>query len=267
MKEGFLFSKRFGQNFITDSNLLDAIVRDAQVTKEDTVLEIGAGAGALTRALAAQAGRVVSFEIDRRLEEILGDALKDYSNIELHFCDAMKVDDRELFGLVGQKYKVVANLPYYITTPLIFKFLESPAPPESMTVMVQKEVAERLAAKEGTPDYGVLTVMAGSMCEIELTRKVNRRMFVPVPNVDSAIVRLTLKGGQISADRRIFSRLVKSAFHMRRKTLVNNIMGDFLLSREQAEQMLKAAGIDINARGETLSIERFNSLANIIASK
>lgn len=259
----FNFKKQFGQNFITDTNLLKAIVKDAEISKEDTVAEVGLGAGTLTKELAAAAKNVVGFEIDKTLEPILAENLSGADNVKIQFCDALKLTPEELAELLGNDFKVVANLPYYITTPLVFMFLELPSPPKSMSVMVQKEVALRFAAKENTADYGAPTVIIQSMCDVSITRMVNRNLFYPVPNVDSAIVKLDLNLDKFEiTDRATFSRLAHCAFAMRRKTLVNNMMSEFKFSREKCESLLTDCKIDTKARGETLSVSKFVELSN-----
>lgn len=188
---GFTFSKKYGQNFLTDGNLLRAIAADAGITKADTVLEIGPGAGALTLALAARAGKVVAYEIDRRLEPVLDETLAGCDNVRVVFRDICDVTDDELADAAGSDYILAANLPYYITTPILFRFTECARPPRTMIVMVQKEVADRLTAAPGTPAYGALTASVALTYEARITRFVPRSLFTPVPNVDSAVVRLS----------------------------------------------------------------------------
>ena len=187
---GFRFNKALGQNFIFDGNLLDAIVSDAGVTAEDTVVEIGTGAGTLTARLAARAKKVFSFEVDERLRPVLDISLKGAENVEVVFRDVMKMKDDELREMIGGEFKVVANLPYYITTPLIMRFAESTLPVRSITVMVQKEVADRLTAEVGSADYAAVTLAVKVFGDAAVTRIVDRHMFRPAPNVDSAVVRI-----------------------------------------------------------------------------
>jgi 16S rRNA (adenine1518-N6/adenine1519-N6)-dimethyltransferase len=253
----FQFLKRFGQNFLTDTNLLRAIAADAGVTGKDTVLEIGAGAGALTAALCEKAGRVVAYEIDTRLESILNEKLAGFDNYELRFKDFLKENKIEYFD------KVVANLPYYITAPVIFKLIEFEKPPECIVVMVQEEVADRLCAKAGTKDYGAITASVALTYRAEITRRVSRSMFVPRPNVDSAVVKLTnvqctMYNVQLVQKAR---KVIKAAFSMRRKTLANNLTAGLGINKERAEEVLRACKISPQARGETLYAQQFLDLA------
>lgn len=251
-----VFKKKYGQNFLTDKNLLDAIVRDAGITKCDEVLEIGAGAGALTSALAKVAKKVVSYEIDKSLDsELLGLGLK---NTEFIFADALKADISEIESHFSGEYKLVANLPYYITTPLIFKFLEEATRCTSLTIMVQEEVATRLVSAPGTKDYGVLTVMINFFGRAAVTRKVGRQMFYPVPNVDSAVVHIDIVKNRVKSVGRLnFSRLVKSCFSMRRKTLYNNLVKAGY-NKERLNEKFSADFL--SRRAETLSLDDFIAL-------
>ena len=241
----FNFKKKFGQNFISDTNLLKAIVADAEINKDDVVLEIGAGAGALTKELSLASKRVVSYEIDLELkEQLLSLGLK---NVEFRFEDFMKVDLKEF----KESFKVVANLPYYITTPIIFKLLEETDNLISLTVMVQKEVAERIVA-DTSGDYGVLSVMLAFYGEAKINRIVKRNMFYPEPNVDSAVVTLKIEK-KYDIDKIAFSKFVKTAFSMRRKTLFNNLSTIYskdLLKQTFTEDFLKR-------RAETLTVDEF----------
>ncbi|MBO5214886.1 MAG: ribosomal RNA small subunit methyltransferase A [Clostridia bacterium] len=263
-KHGFSFSKKYGQNFITDTNLLDAIADDASVTSEDTVLEIGAGAGTLTGALAKKAKRVIAFEIDRSLESVLDETLAPYDNVEVIMDDVTKWTDEEIDDLVGGEYKVVANLPYYITTPLLFMFLERKRRPTSITVMVQKEVAERICATEKKGDYGALSVSVALRADAQITRVVKRDMFTPPPNVDSAVVRIDMLGGIAVKDEKTLFTLVKKAFAMKRKTLVNNLSAGYGMSKADAEEIITSIGLKPTARAEELSKEQFITLADAL---
>ena len=260
---GFGFKKKFGQNFITDKNLLASIVSLAGVTATDTVVEIGCGAGTLTRALAEKAKRVVAFEVDRTLEPVLAQTLAGFENTEVVFKDFLKVDLAEFEDEYGE-YSVVANLPYYITTPLITKLLDGGKKCKSLAVMVQEEVAERLCAKENTPEYGAITAVVAYRARAEIIKRVPRTMFTPRPNVDSAVVKLTVEDGRIAADETAFKKTVHAAFLSRRKTLVNNLMSVFKTTREQSEAALLKCGIDLKARGETLSPQKFADLSKEI---
>lgn len=268
MKEtqNHIFKKHFGQNFISDGNLLSAIVSDAGVENEDIVIEIGTGAGTLTTMIAKRAKKVVTFEIDKSLLPILEQKFADFHNINLVFADIMKVENADVLKYADNKpYKIIANLPYYITTPIIFKFLENSANLISMTIMVQKEVADRMVAKAGSEEYGALSAMLGYYANVTLTRNVNRKMFFPVPNVDSAVVRIDLKNGRETKLDAIYKKLVTAAFHMRRKTLVNNFSESFGITKEAASKLIEGAGFDPRVRGEKLSVADFIRLAKILS--
>lgn len=263
---GFRFNKALGQNFIFDGNLLDAIVSDAGVTAEDTVVEIGTGAGTLTARLAARAKKVFSFEVDERLRPVLDISLKGAENVEVVFRDVMKMKDDELREMIGGEFKVVANLPYYITTPLIMRFAESTLPVRSITVMVQKEVADRLTAEVGSADYAAVTLAVKVFGDAAVTRIVDRHMFRPAPNVDSAVVRIDRVPGRLDgADEKLVRKLVRAAFSMRRKTLVNNLAASFGMPKQQATDLVTACGFPADVRGERLSLDDFIRLAGAMA--
>lgn len=263
---GFNFKKRLGQNFITDKNLLASIVRGAGVTKNDTIVEIGCGAGTLTRAISEQAKRVVGFEIDGDLKPVLARTLAGIGNAEVVFKDFLKVDLKELENRLGE-YSVVANIPYYATSPLIMKILDESVLCKSLTVMVQEEVALRLCARPGSPEYGAITAVIALRASAEIIKKVPREMFFPRPNVDSAVVKITVEDGRISvSDPELYKKTVHAAFLSRRKTLENNLVGYFKLSREKAKELLENAQIPLKARGETLSPEQFALLAESIGA-
>ena len=263
--QDFNFKKKFGQNFISDTNLLKAIVRDAGVESQDEVLEIGPGAGTLTKELCEKAKKVVSFEIDTELRPILEEKLSGYSNSIIVFKDFMKSTEEEISSYFDSKISVVANIPYYITTPIIFKLLESSLNLKNITIMIQKEVANRLVAKEGTSDYGAITAIINTLCDVKLTRIVNRNMFTPSPNVDSAIVRMDINKNKYQIDNmEVFRKTVTSAFKMRRKTLFNNLKSDFNFSSEQIIDLLTSCGLDVKIRGEKLSCQDFVNLSNLI---
>lgn len=247
------FKKQFGQNFLSDTNLLRAIVSDGEITKDDEVLEIGAGAGALTKILDEKAKKVVSYEIDTSLEsELLSLGLK---NTKFVFDDALKLPIEKIEADFEDEYKIVANLPYYITSPLIFKFLTQSDRAKSLTIMVQKEVAERIVARSGGKDYGVLSVMCQFYAEAKITRRVGRAMFYPMPKVDSAVVRLTRKPLPKGVDAQKFGTFVKKCFSMRRKTLANNLAGYCGYNKAEIENLL--AGFDLKIRPENLSLDQF----------
>lgn len=265
---GFSFKKGLGQNFITDENLLAEIAEKAGVTKTDTVLEIGCGAGTLTRALSAAAGRVVGYEIDRSLAPVLEETLAECANVTLHFGDFMRADLAALERELGGPYKVAANLPYYVTTPVVMRFLEEAENVTSVTVMVQEEVAERLCAAPGTPEYGAITAAVDFAGSAEIAMRVGRNRFFPAPNVDSALVRIEIdREKSAGADPKLYRQMVRAAFSSRRKTLCNNLMRAFSLKREEAEKLLSLCGVSPNARGETLSAEQFKLLAKAYGEK
>lgn len=260
-KNNFVMKKKFGQNFISDENFLHAVVYDAGIQRDDVVVEVGAGAGTLTKALCKAAKRVIAFEIDNSLKDVLKAVLSEEDNVEVIFEDILKEDRRELKRLIGGDFKVVANLPYYITSPVLFYFLESDLPITSITVMVQKEVAERMVAKCDTPEYGVLSLSVQSRGNAVITRTVGREMFYPRPNVDSAVVRIDIGGKEYGEE---LFELFRCAFHMRRKTLANNLISSYGLHRETAERILTEAGLDLKVRGESLDLERFDKLLKIM---
>ena len=261
----FKFNKNFGQNFIFDSNLLNAIVSDAGVDKNTTVIEIGTGAGTLTRAIASKAKRVISFEIDRELKPFLEDIFKPYDNIEVRFQDIMKVDLKSLEDDINEKYVMIANLPYYITTPIIFKFLEEANNLTAMYIMVQLEVAERLTAKAGTSEYGAITPDIEIIGDARISRKVSRNMFMPKPNVDSAIVEIKLNKNKYEiADLSLVKKVITASFQMRRKTLTNNLKMAFGKDVQFWAELLESLGFSKTVRGETLSALDFVNLANKI---
>ena len=264
LKHGFSFKKQFGQNFLTDANLLDAIVRDGGVGADTTVLEIGAGAGALTRALSKAAKRVVALEIDKTLQPVLAETLAGCENTEVIFRDFMKEDLPALERELG-RYRVVANLPYYVTTPVVMRFLEEAHGCDGLTVMVQEEVADRFCAQPGTAEYGAVTAAIALKGAARVTRKVPRTMFTPRPNVDSAVVRIDFEQGRIPVgSEAAYRAVVRCAFSSRRKTLENNLMSAFHLPRERAKAALVRAGISDMARGETLSPQMLARLADVL---
>ena len=251
----FVFKKKFGQNFISDKNLLNAIATDANIDKADEVLEIGAGAGSLTQVLSEKAKKVVSFEIDKDLQEhLLSLNLK---NVDFIFGDFMDSTMPEIEEKFSRNYKVVANLPYYITTPIIFKFLEESEKLDSLTIMVQKEVAERVCAPVGGKDYGILTVMTNFYGSPKITRIIGRQMFYPVPNVDSALLNIVIEKDKFKGvDRQKFAKFVRACFSMRRKTMLNN------LSQVYDKNKLKTALDEetLRKRAEQFSLEKFVEL-------
>lgn len=265
-KHNFRFNKAYGQNFIFDTNFLDSIARGI-VDKNTNVLEIGAGAGTLTKILAKYAKRVVSYEIDTNLKPILNETLADSPNVQVVFQDVMKANMIDIENQLGSEYIMVANLPYYITTPIIFKFLEEATKLKSMTIMVQLEVAERLVAKAGSKDYGAITPAIDYRANAKIVKRVNRNMFTPAPNVDSAIVNIEfVKNKYDIKDTNVLDQTIKSAFAMRRKTLENNLKSTFGFNADTIHQILQFAGIKEKTRGETLDTQKLVDLANVICS-
>ena len=260
-EHNFSFEKKFGQNFLTDTNLLRAIAAESGA-EGVPVVEVGCGAGALTRQLAALSPCVVGFEIDDRLQPVLAESLADCPNAEVRWGDFLRVDLRGLEEELGRDYVVCANLPYYITTPILMKFLEEGQRVRALTLMVQEEVAERLVAAPGTPEYGAVTVAVNLAGGARILRRVSRRLFTPAPNVDSAVVRVDVDPAKRAqfADETV-RRLARCAFAMRRKTLANNVVSALGLSRERAAAAIAACGFSLSVRGERLSAEDFVRLA------
>ena len=264
IKHGFHFKKQFGQNFISDTNLLESIVTASGVTKDTTVVEIGCGAGTLTRALAERAKRVYAFDIDTDLQPVLAETLAGLDNVEVIFRDFNKIDLAE-FEKEIEPYLVVANLPYYITTPLVTKLLEESEKVQGLSIMVQEEVAERFCAKENTPEYGSITVAIALKGTAKIVKRVSRNLFYPRPNVDSAVVKIDFERGRVEVkDEKAFRQTVKCAFLNRRKTLENNLVNFFKITREQAKLAMQSAGIDEKARGETLPAQTFAKLSDVL---
>ena len=257
----FSFKKQYGQNFIYDDDLLSAIVDGAGVDKDTTVIEIGCGAGTLTRQIAKKAKMVYGYEIDKTLQPVLAKTLAGVENAEIIFRDFTRLRLDELEKSLPE-YVVVANLPYYITTPLIMTFIENSKKCRSLTVMVQEEVALRLCAKAGTPDYGAITANIALRGTSRIIMKVGRERFHPSPNVDSAVVRIDLGDtrGDVS-DVALYKKCVQAAFGSRRKTLENNLVNAFKLTREQAKKLMQDSGIAEGVRGEVLSPEDFARLS------
>ena len=263
-KHGFRFKKQFGQNFISDNNLLRSIVDASGIDENTTVVEIGCGAGTLTRALAEAAKKVYAFDIDRDLQPVLAETLAGLENVEVIFRDFNKLDLKEFEKEIGE-YVVVANLPYYITTPLVTKLLEESDKVQGLSIMVQKEVAERFCAKEDTPEYGSITAAIALKGNAKIVKRVSRNLFYPRPNVDSAVVKIEFERGRVAVkDENAYRQTVKCAFLNRRKTLENNLVNFFSLTREQAKEILATAGVEEKARGETLSPERLARLADVL---
>jgi len=264
-KHNFKFNKAYGQNFIFDKNFLYSIV-DGIVDKDTVVLEIGAGAGTLTSILCEKGKKVYSFEIDNNLKPILEEKLAEFDNIELIFGDIMKFNTQEIENKIGEKYIIVANIPYYITTPIIFKFLEESTQMLSMTIMIQLEVAERLVALPGSKNYGAITPAIDYRGNAKIIKKVSRKMFTPMPNVDSAIVKIDLVKDKYNIiNPKVTDDTIKCAFAMRRKTLENNIRSYFKFSGDIIDKIFEEIGLDRTIRGEKLSTADLVNLSNIIS--
>lgn len=264
----FRFNKALGQNFITDSNLLDAIVADSGINGDDTVVEIGTGAGTLTRAIAKVAKKVYSFEVDRNLQPVLALSLQGVDNAEVIFRDVLKMKDDELKSVVGDSFKVVANLPYYITTPLAMRFIESTLDVKSVTIMVQKEVALRFVAKPNTADYSAITLAIEMAGDAKITRNVSRNMFFPAPNVDSAVVRIDIDRAKLDGENvALLHKLVRSSFAMRRKTLANNLSVAFQIDKQEAGKLIEEAGFSPMVRGEALSLDDYKKLTKTLETR
>ena len=259
----FYTNKALGQNFISDTNLLTAIVTDAGIESEDIVVEIGTGAGTLTGIIADKAKKVYSFEVDRNLEKVLNITLSGYENIEVIFKDVLRMKDEAVTEIIGDgHFKLLGNLPYYITTPLLLRFIDSNFNVDSITIMVQEEVARRIVAKEGTEDYSSITLAVAMWGDATITRKVSRNMFFPSPNVDSAVVTIKRNDSKIKGyDRKKINRLVRASFAMRRKTLANNLSAAYQISKDEAIARIEKAGFDKNIRGEKLSLDDYLRLS------
>lgn len=266
-KYQFRMQKKYGQNFLIDANILTKIVEAARITKEDTVLEIGPGIGTMTQYLAEAANRVIAVEIDRDLIPILEETLALYDNVSLLCADILKVDLIELVNENGGgPLKVVANLPYYITTPIIMALFESHIPLTSITVMVQSEVADRMQTGPGSKDYGALSLAVQYYAKPEIVARVPASCFTPRPNVDSTVVRLVKyeKPPVKAEDEDWLFGIIRASFNQRRKTLANGLAnaGGLGISREQVESVLEGMGLSKTVRGETFTLERFAELSN-----
>ena len=270
-KYGFTFQKKFGQNFLIDPHVLDKIIRAAEITEDDFVLEIGPGIGTLTQYLAEAAREVVAVEIDSTLIPILEDTLSAYDNVSVINEDVLKVDLRKLAEERngGKPIKVVANLPYYITTPIIMSLFESHVPLKSLTVMVQKEVALRMQAGPGTKDYGALSLAVQYYASPYLAANVPPNCFMPRPNVGSAVIRLTrFEETPVQVkDEKLLFRLIRASFNQRRKTLQNGLVNSQELdfTKEQVAAAIATLGVSPSVRGEALTLEQFAALANALS--
>ena len=267
-KYSFAFQKKFGQNFLIDANVLESIIRGAEITKDDFVLEIGPGIGTMTQYLCEAARQVVAVEIDKMLIPILEDTLSEYDNVEVINQDVLKVDIKSLAEEKnnGKPIKVVANLPYYITTPIIMGLFESGVPIDSITIMVQKEVADRMQTGPGSKDYGALSLAVQYYATAKVILNVSATCFMPRPNVDSAVIKLTRhKEPTVNvADEKLMFKIIRASFNQRRKTLVNGLKNspELSFSKEQIVKAIEKIGKPETIRGEALTLEEFAELAN-----
>ena len=266
-KYGFVFQKRFGQNFLIDTRVLDRIIEASEITKDDFVLEIGPGIGTMTQYLADAAREVTAVEIDDALIPILQDTLKEWDNVSVIHGDILKTDIRKIADEKnqGRPIKVVANLPYYITTPIIMGLFESHVPVDSITVMVQKEVADRMQTGPGSKDYGALSLAVQYYADAKVQLNVSASCFMPRPNVDSAVIKLTAhEKPVVDVDETLMFKVIRASFNQRRKTLVNGLKNSSELdyTKEEIVQAIKAIGKEENIRGEKLTLEEFAALSN-----
>lgn len=269
-KYNFNFQKKFGQNFLIDTRVLDKIIDSAEITKEDCVLEIGPGIGTMTQYLAERAGAVVAVEIDKALIPILEDTLSEYDNVTVINDDILKVDVNKIVEEKnqGRPIKVVANLPYYITTPIIMGLFENHVPLQSITIMVQKEVADRMQVGPGTKDYGALSLAVQYYAKPEIVANVPPNCFIPRPNVGSAVIRLTRyeEPPVVVEDEKKMFALIRASFNQRRKTLVNGLINatDLHITKEQIAEALEKMELSPTIRGEALTLEQFAKLSNLL---
>lgn len=266
----FSFQKKFGQNFLVDSNVLENIIEKAGITEDDLVLEIGPGIGTMTQYLCESAREVVAIEIDETLIPILNYTLEDYENVEVINDDALKTDIEKIVKKKngGKPIKVVANLPYYITTPIIMGLLEGKAPIESITIMVQKEVAERMQTGPGSKDYGALSLAVQYYADANILMTVPASCFMPRPKVDSSVIKLDIydKPPVDVCDEEIMFKIIRASFNQRRKTLVNGLKNasNLPFTKEEIEESIEKLGEDVRVRGEKLTLEQFAKLTNIL---
>ena len=272
-KYHFNFQKKFGQNFLINTSILEEIIDAAEITREDFVLEIGPGIGTMTQYLCEAAREVVAVEIDTNLIPILGDTLSAYDNVEVMNADILKVDIAKLADERngGKPIKVVANLPYYITTPIIMGLFESHVPIDSITIMVQKEVVDRMQEGPGSKEYGALSLAVQYYAKPEIVVNVPPSCFMPQPKVGSAVIRLTRhENPPVDVDNeKLMFQVIRASFNQRRKTLANglNNFGSFSLGKEEIQKSIEELGVPVNIRGEALSLEQFAKLSNIINAK
>lgn len=264
----FKFSKSLGQNFLIDQNILNKIVDSAELTENSTAIEIGPGIGVLTQEMAKRCRKVIAVEIDDTLIPILNETLANYDNIKIVHEDALKVDFNKLIEEENlEDVKLVANLPYYVTTPILTKLLMDKIPLKSIIVMIQKEVADRIVAKPATKEYGSLSILVQYYCDVHKVCKVSRNCFMPPPKVESSVIRMDIRPPKYDTkDENLFFNVVRHAFNMRRKTL-SNALKPIGLSEEMLKEAFEKSNIEGNRRGETLSIEEFVNLSNAIYEK
>ncbi len=271
-KYNFTFQKKFGQNFLIDTRVLERIISEAEIGRDDMVLEIGPGIGTMTQYLCENAREVVAVEIDKSLIPILGDTLSEYDNVTVINDDILKVDINKLVEEHngGKLVKVVANLPYYITTPIIMGLFEKKVKVDSITIMVQKEVADRMQSGPGSKDYGALSLAVQYYSKPEIVANVPPNCFMPRPNVSSAVIRLKLHEEPVVKvdNEKLLFKLIRASFNQRRKTLTNGInnSGELNYTKEQAAMALANMGLNENVRGETLTLEQFGKLSDILNS-
>ena len=272
-KYNFNYQKKFAQNFLIDTHVLEKIIEASGITKEDFVLEIGPGIGTMTQYLCENAREVVAVEIDKNLIPVLGDTLSEYDNVTVINKDILKVDINRLAEEKngGRPIKVVANLPYYITTPIIMGLFESHVPIDSITIMVQKEVADRMQVGPGTKDYGALSLAVQYYAKPEIIANVPPNCFMPRPNVGSAVIRLT-RHAEVPVqvdDEKLMFRIIRASFNQRRKTLANGLNNspEIHLSKEIIQESIEELGVPVTIRGEALTLEQFAAFSNIIGSK
>lgn len=270
-KHDFRHSKSLGQNFLSDKNIIDAIIEGSEIGAEDLVIEIGPGMGVLTAAAAECASRVVAVEIDRHLIPILTETLENYDNVEIINADVMKTDLSEVVEKyrTSGKVRIIGNLPYYITTPIVMKLLEERVSADSITIMMQKEVADRIKASPGSKTYGALSVAVGFYCTVRHIANAPKEVFVPRPKVDSTVIRLDVRQERPVelVDEKLFFETIKKGFGQRRKTLLNSLTGIRGMPKESIAAVLADCGIDFRRRAETLSMSEFADLANEIAQR
>lgn len=272
----FRFSKSLGQNFLTDKNIIDKIIEDSYIGEDDLVIEIGPGIGVLTQAAAETGARVIAVEIDKNLIPILRETLGEYERVQVVNADILKTDINALIrqaeeaeGRSFQSVRIIGNLPYYITTPIIMKILEEGVGATSITIMMQKEVAERINAEPGTKAYGALSVAVQYYCSVKPVARVPKEVFMPQPKVDSAVIRLDLREEKPVdlVEEKVFFACIKAGFGQRRKTMSNSLTGLCGLEKPQVLEVLEELGIDPRRRAETMSIQEFAGVANLVAGK